>query len=106
MRVEVYRSIARLIDGMAGHSAEVVGGADDEHVGLKVDGAIVGPLVELFDERSRARPGERTGRKRMNIGMYGAKQQFIQRKDGSFNWGRAAALLIRYAESLNRGGAK
>jgi hypothetical protein len=105
LRTEVYRSIAGVINGMAGHSAEVIGGLDDDHVGLKVDGAIVGPLVELFEERSGVDHRERTGRWRMNLGIHGAKKQFIQRRDKSFNWGRAASLLVQYAESLNKGAA-
>lgn len=101
---QALQRIADVVNTMAGDpapKAELIAPAgmeDGERTELVIDGFNTKWLVEIFPERTGDMFRKReTGRMRMNIGDYGNKTQFIEGRDGTFDYPKAARVLVGIA---------
>ena len=92
----IYEGIAAEIRGLTTPHTVVL--AEDNK--LTVDGIETSWFMEVKEEWSGASvwiSQKRTGKLRVTVGEYGDRKSFPQRKDGSFNYGEIALLLVNRA---------
>lgn len=102
---------ARIADATGVATAEVVSAvgvaSDGERSKLNVCGVDMSHDIDFYPEGTRSgwrAVPRKTGKMRMNIGCYGTKTQFHEKRDGGFNMEKAASLLVTLArEKILRG---